>query len=311
MIRDIVTVLVDATTGRHARGIGTVIDGVVPELDDADIVVDSIRLARTRPGRLLYQRILLPAHLAVLRRRGYRIDRALMLDSYVPLIRPSHDLRYAALVHDVLPLTHPQYWSPVQRAVKRAAFASLRAERPTIFTSSDYNVVEIRRLLGLEARAVDFGCGQLSDAEADARLIETLPDRKTNIVAIGTLEPRKNLLFLIDVFDELAPVLPELELRLVGSGTPAHETALRARVQRSPVRDRIHIGPIRSQAEALTVIASAGALVFPSLAEGFGLPVLEALALGTPVVSTDLPAVRAWAGAAVGVRKRRRCPRVG
>ena len=62
--------------------------------------------------------------------------------------------------------------------------------------------------------------------------------------------------------------------------------------------------PIRS--DVVRLIAEAGALILPSHAEGFGLPVLEALALGTPAVASDLEAIRTWAGDAIRYAPRER-----
>src|SRR4051812_3722376 len=128
------TLVVDATTAQHASGIGTVILGIINELRDVtlepttvisgpDLVaphgltIRRVPLVRTRPGRLLYQRCLLPADIALIGRNSGPIDRVLLLDAYVPLIRPQRQLRYAALVHDVLPLTHPEFWPPPKRLV--------------------------------------------------------------------------------------------------------------------------------------------------------------------------------------------------
>ena len=160
-----------------------------------------VALAQTRPGRLLYQRLLLPLEISRLGGALDRVDRVLLLDAYVPLIRPQRDVRYAALVHDVLPLTHPHFWPPAKRLVKRLAFASLRRSGATLFTSSEHNAREIERLLGAEARVVRFGCGQLSDAEADEARVAPLPAREPYLVYVGAVEPRKDVLSLLDAFD--------------------------------------------------------------------------------------------------------------
>jgi glycosyltransferase involved in cell wall biosynthesis len=247
----------------------------------------------------LYQRLLLPLDVAQLRHRGHAVDRVLLLDSYVPLIGWRQQIRYAALVHDVLPLTHPQFWPASKRTLKRTAFRSLRRARPKIFTSTEHNAAEIRRLLGMSATVVRFGCGQLADHAADAALEDPLPTREPYVVAVGTLEPRKNLVTLIDSFERVASQLPGLRLRLIGSGTAEFERLLRERISQSASRDRIEIHSHLGPGETLDLISRATALVFPSLAEGFGLPIVEALALGTPVVASDLPEIRSWAADAV------------
>jgi glycosyltransferase involved in cell wall biosynthesis len=302
--------LIDATTAQHAKGIGTVINGVVSELSAGDdvvvaagaslaappgVAVRRVALARTRVGRLAYQRLLLPFDAKVTDQSGERINRALLLDAYAPLIRPK-GVRYAALVHDVLPLTHPHFWPPSKRWVKRAAFTALKVSRATLFASTEYNADAVRRLLGREARVVRFGCGQLTDEEADRAQVDPLVERDDTVTYVGALEPRKNLLFLVEAFERAAREVPDLRLQLIGGGEESYVGALTARIAKSAVNDRIEIRSGVEKRQLLDLVARSAVFVFPSLAEGFGLPILEALALGTPVVSSGLPEIKSWAG---------------
>lgn len=309
--------LVDATTAQHTRGIGTVIEGIVPELaqghDDETIVavgpdfpyarepaMHRVMLARTRPGRLLYQRLLLPLDAALVGLHSQRVDRVLLMDAYVPFVRPQRGVTYAALVHDVLPLTHPHFWPSTKRAVKRAAFASLRRSGATIFTSTEHNARRVRQLMGRDARVIRFGCGQLTDSEADDALETPLPERASHLVFIGAFEPRKNVIGLVDVFERSAGHLgSNLSLVLIGDGPAAYVSALDERIARSSARGSIRIVRNADRATSLHTVRTASALLLPSLAEGFGLPIIEALALGTPVVASDLPEIRSWAGDAI------------
>ena len=254
-----------------------------------------------RGVRILYQRLLLPLDVAVVGQRFSSVDRVLLLDSYVPLIRPQRRLRYAALVHDTLALTHPHFWPRAPRLVKRSAFASLRSARPVLFTSSEFNAREIQRLLGLPARVVEFGCGQLRDPEADEARAAPLPDQEQYLLAVGAIEPRKDTMSLLAAFEAAVTesLGSDLRLRIVGAGRGSYYDAVRSRAARSRFADRIEFMPSAGRRETLGLIARARAIVFPSLAEGFGLPILEALALGTPVVASEIEAVRSWAGDAV------------
>jgi alpha-1,3-rhamnosyl/mannosyltransferase len=113
------------------------------------------------------------------------------------------------------------------------------------------------------------------------------------VLAVGTVEPRKGLVDLVRAFDELAAAddadRPEPErIRLVvagpdGWGTAAFEAAVAAARYRSRI---VRLGWVDDTARA-DLLAGAAVLAYPSLYEGFGLPPLEAMTVGVPVVCSD------------------------
>jgi len=108
------------------------------------------------------------------------------------------------------------------------------------------------------------------------------------LLFVGLLSTRKNLLVLLAAFAELARAHEELELVLAGKESHGYDE-IEAAIERHPFKARIRrLGYVPS--EDLPVLYSAAeCFVFPSLTEGFGLPILEAFACGTPAVASDLP----------------------
>jgi glycosyltransferase involved in cell wall biosynthesis len=105
------------------------------------------------------------------------------------------------------------------------------------------------------------------------------------VAFVGTLEPRKDVPSLVAAFARLAPARPDLRLVLAGPdgwGT----AAVRAAIAEHGVATRIVRVGYLADTDLAALMRQAGALAYPSLGEGFGLPVLEALACGAPVVTT-------------------------
>lgn len=111
------------------------------------------------------------------------------------------------------------------------------------------------------------------------------------LLAVGRVETKKNIEFLIDFFDEYCALRPESDLRLKIAGKPGTGSdRIVERIQRSKFKDRIEIlGYVDGMADLLS---GAWVYVFPSTYEGFGLPALEAMDAGVPVIASDIPALR-------------------
>jgi glycosyltransferase involved in cell wall biosynthesis len=113
-----------------------------------------------------------------------------------------------------------------------------------------------------------------------------LGDSRTRIVTLGTLEPRKGVIDLIQAFDALAATDPSLELVLAGQRGWGMST-IDAALERCAARDRIRILGYVEDAAVPALLRSAAVVAYPSIDEGFGLPALEALACGAKLVTTE------------------------
>jgi glycosyltransferase involved in cell wall biosynthesis len=113
-----------------------------------------------------------------------------------------------------------------------------------------------------------------------------LPERY--VLFVGLLSTRKNLLELLAAFTELSA--KERDLALVLAGQESHGfDRIAAAIAAHPARDRIVRPGFVADGELPALYSGAAVFAFPSLLEGFGLPILEALRCGTPVVASDLP----------------------
>jgi glycosyltransferase involved in cell wall biosynthesis len=124
------------------------------------------------------------------------------------------------------------------------------------------------------------------------------------VLAIGSLEPRKNLPYLVAAFGAMAESHPELRLVLAGPDGPARPAVDAAVAELTDsVRARVTITGGVSDAGRVALLAHAHVLAYPSLYEGFGFPVLEAMSIGVPVVAAragSIPEVAGDAATLVG-----------
>lgn len=203
------------------------------------------------------------------------------------------DVRPVMMLHDIIPITHSQFCrtGEADRHMRRLK-TMLRLSRG-IIGNSQHTIDELGQLaakLGMAmppTKAIWPGTKLLSPASGTER-----PVRPTFII-LGTVEGRKNHRLLLDVWDRLIRELGSKAPRLLIIGRRGWSSEdVFARLDAGGYREHIvETGPLDDTAIAER-LAHASALLFPSHAEGYGLPMVEALAAGVPVIASDLPVFR-------------------
>jgi len=128
---------------------------------------------------------------------------------------------------------------------------------------------------------------------AEIRARYGLPD--AYVICVGTLQPRKNLAVLLDALSELPRQGRSVHLAIAGKKGWLYES-LFAQVRHLGLEDRVHFLGYVPQPDLPALISGARAFLLPSLYEGFGLPVLEAMACGTAVICSDVSSLPEVAG---------------
>lgn len=208
-------------------------------------------------------------------------------------------------VHDLSFMAHPEYFPRAIAIYMRLLTGRAVRKASRILTISEFSRTELIRFfptsagkvrvipLATEARFVP-AAGE-ADGEEDRRLLEAYGVHRPYILALGNIHPRKNLARLLDAYIVLRERLPATPT-MVWSGLQRWDSS--GLVQRARNAGVVLTGFVADE-HLPALYREADMLVYPSLYEGFGLPVLEAMGCGTPVVAsntTSLPEVAGQAG---------------
>jgi len=201
-----------------------------------------------------------------------------------------HDLAFVTMPDSVAPATLDE----LRRNMPRALFHADRLIAVSAATASD--LVEHLQVSRRRVHVVHEGRDPVFSAseEATPRPVD-LPDRF--LLFVSTLEPRKNVVGLLKAFSLLAEWGYGGKLLLVGRWGWRTD-AIREQLKTGPLKDRIvHLDYV-DRGRLVELYRHADALVYPSWLEGFGLPILEAMACGTPVVTSGISSMPEVAGPA-------------
>ena len=195
-------------------------------------------------------------------------------------------------LHDLTALEHPEWFKPAFTLWYRLLIPALVRRVKAIITPSEYVRQKAIRRFGLPAWRVTVVSGGVDASRFHPAAKITGAGRY--VLFAGSLEPRKNLAGLIAAWNMLAARHPDVRLVAAGgSGRVFRRLKIPAGLE------RVHFTGYVSDAELAALYAGAEVFVFPSLDEGFGLPALEAMACGAPVLASTrgaLPEVIGDAG---------------
>lgn len=220
-------------------------------------------------------------------------------------VPPKSGAALVVTVHDAGPWRHPEAFTARGRWFHRAGARAAARRADVVLTGTQAAADELSELAGLAAgrcRVVPYGV-DVPSAPPPAGELQAVLSRhglqgKPYVLWVGALEPRKGVGTLVAAMALLArqsPPGPRAALVLAGPPGWQH-TGLVNDADCAVLGPDLHRLGWVDDAELQALYAGAAAFAFPSRHEGFGLPVLEAMAAGVPVVASDIPALREVAG---------------
>ena len=204
--------------------------------------------------------------------------------------------RLVFMLHDAIPLDFPQYQRRSSIKAFETRIGHVRELADLVIYPSNQSRLATEAHLGRMGRVPPAGVAPLGLDIAAPRPDELPPGLDATppyFVTIGTIEPRKNHVLLLNLWDKLQQNGNPPQLFVIGSRGWENEEVFR-RLDRKPPR----VAELNdlSDGAVSALLKDAAALLFPSHAEGFGLPPAEAAALGVPVICSDLPVLREMLG---------------
>lgn len=215
------------------------------------------------------------------------------------------DCPVVATLHDALPIKHPEWCNPRLRTLKNWLQIKAARKADHVIAVSHFAVEELVDCFGIDERRVSVvpnGVDAAWLAAPDPQAVDaTLASHGLQpgyFLFVGTLQPRKNVERVLDAYLKLpAPLRAERGLVVVGAPGARSEALVAAlKGARAAGENVVWLDRLTDDAQLRHLYAGAGVFVFPSLYEGYGIPVLEAFASNVPVVTSNVTSLPEVAG---------------
>ncbi|QBM76821.1 glycosyltransferase family 1 protein [Sphingomonas sp. AAP5] len=210
--------------------------------------------------------------------------------------------RFLCFVHDLIPIEYPEYARPDGARLHQQRVDTITRFADSVIVNSVSTAKSLKPFLLAAWRSVDVRVALLGTEEIP--YVAPLPSaaaERPYFLCLGTIEPRKNHLLLLNLWRAMAQQMdPAAIPRLIIVGRRGWENEqVVDMLERCPGL-KGHVEELNgcSDERMHALLRGARALVLPSFAEGYGMPVAEALSVGTPVICSDLPALHEAGGAA-------------
>jgi glycosyltransferase involved in cell wall biosynthesis len=207
-------------------------------------------------------------------------------------------LRAIYLIHDLIPLTHPEYCRAGEAHKHERRMANALASAHGVIGNSHATLSDLAHFAAAQGLAMPPSVAAWISGPPPHVARTQAPITTPYFVTLGTIEGRKNHLLLLDIWRdmvaEIGPAAPTLVV--IGQRGWQAEQAWAMLDRPSEFDGKVMELNRCGDEELANWIGGARALLMPSFAEGFGLPIIEALDLGTPVIASDLPVFREIGG---------------
>lgn len=240
----------------------------------------------------------LPRHL-----RKNPVD--IYLTQYITPFFVPKKIKIVTIIHDISFNFFPQFIKKSDLFFLQTLIPLSIKRADKVLGVSEFTRNEIIRYYNAGPEKVDFFHNAVSgdfkkQDVSDGKLVEirkkySLPEKY--VLYLGTLQPRKNIPLLIESFARIKNRLGDVKIVLVGNRN-AHNFDVRIdeSIRKHNLADSVVFPGFVDEEDKAAIYKSAHAFIFPSLYEGFGIPLLEAFETGTPVLASDIPSLREVGG---------------
>ena len=220
-------------------------------------------------------------------------------DGFIPL---GMSVPKVSMFHDVAYFRYPEYLQPRIRNFYAKWIPRFMAYTDHIITVSEFSKKEIIEAYNVRPEKISVVYNGITDSYQPIGDVQKEEVRKKYtqgrpyFLYLGAIHPRKNVLTLIKAFNQFkSSGTSDVQLIIAGRKAWHTEDVFRA-IEQSPFKNEIHLPGYVPTSNAVSLVASAEAMIYPSLYEGFGLPLVEAMACGVPVICSNVSSLPEVAG---------------
>lgn len=217
-----------------------------------------------------------------------------------PFNLPKH-IRRMTVIHDLTPILFPEMHQRFSRTLQRWFLPSILRRADHVITNSFYTQQDVEQYYPItkgKITAIQLGKDSIFKPTKNDLILKKYKIKKPYFLSVGTIEPRKNLSTLLSAF-EVFKQQTNNNYQLVLTGKSGWKNAdLMAAIEQSAFSEDIILTGYVAWEELPVLYSAAEVFIYPSLYEGFGLPVLEAMACGTVVLVSEVSSLPEVGGAA-------------
>ncbi len=223
--------------------------------------------------------------------KKHQANMVIEMAHFGPFLLPDH-IRRVTCIHDITPLLYPEWHDKISHYGHKWTLGKIIKKAEHIIVNSAVTKKDVESYYPASKNKVSIAYPAiLSTLETHSK--SSTPQKY--FLAVGTIEPRKNYLLLLDAFESIAADDQEIKLFIVGHKGWKSANVF-DRINNSAFKDRIIVEGYVNEDRIKLLYKNALAFIFPTLYEGFGMPLLEAMSFGIPIVCSDIDICREVCG---------------